>query len=171
MSRQFVSRSTSDGLVSTLVLHRSGNTDTYKIDIQSLKLKNLRWIKYLTHYFKLGVYKAKEQFKFVMSEIIMEGVTAMVRDQDMYYGEGLNHSASYGDGLVHSTSKELDDTLVEEIEDKQTEDTERVVLQRSHSVDNIEEEVNMVTKKGLSITRALVLFGYESWTALEPRKY
>ena len=95
----------------------------------------------------------------------------MVRDQDMYYGEGLNHSASYGDGLVHSTSKELDDTLVEEIEDKQTEDTERVVLQRSHSVDNIEEEVNMVTKKGLSITRALVLFGYESWTALEPRKY
>ena len=30
------------------------------------------------------------------------------------------------------------------------------------------EDVMTVSKKGISITRALILFGYESWTALEP---
>ena len=38
-----------------------------------------------------------------------------------------------------------------------------------NEVDN--EEVEKVSKKGISITRSLVLFGYESWTALEPCKF
>ena len=33
------------------------------------------------------------------------------------------------------------------------------------------EGIKTISKKGISITRALVLFGYESWTALEPCKY
>ena len=32
------------------------------------------------------------------------------------------------------------------------------------------EGIKTISKKGISITRALVLFGYESWTALEPCK-
>ena len=33
------------------------------------------------------------------------------------------------------------------------------------------DEVINVSKKGISITRSLVLFGYESWNALEPCKF
>ena len=33
------------------------------------------------------------------------------------------------------------------------------------------EEVITTSKKGISISRSLILFGYESWTALEPCKF
>jgi len=33
------------------------------------------------------------------------------------------------------------------------------------------DDVISVSKKGISITRSLVLFGYESWAALEPCKF
>ena len=41
--------------------------------------------------------------------------------------------------------------------------------QKEESIPN--EGIKTISKKGISITRALVLFGYESWTALEPCKY
>ena len=40
--------------------------------------------------------------------------------------------------------------------------------QKEESIPN--EGIKTISKKGISITRALVLFGYESWTALEPCK-
>ena len=45
------------------------------------------------------------------------------------------------------------------------------------NIDNIENEANeedkeegikVVAQKGVSITRALIMFGFESWSALEP---
>ena len=33
-----------------------------------------------------------------------------------------------------------------------------------------EEAVKVVAQKGVSITRALIMFGFESWSALEPGK-
>ena len=34
-----------------------------------------------------------------------------------------------------------------------------------------EEVVKVVAQKGVSITRALIMFGFESWSALEPGNY
>ena len=45
-------------------------------------------------------------------------------------------------------------------------------IEQSRKEESIPNEgIKTISKKGISITRALVLFGYESWTALEPCKY
>ena len=49
--------------------------------------------------------------------------------------------------------------------------------ERKSNIDNTENEANeeekeegikVVAQKGVSITRALIMFGFESWSALEP---
>ena len=68
-------------------------------------------------------------------------------------------------------SSKYDEELVNHaIDDSPTQhDTTNIEQpQKEESIPN--EGIKTISKKGISITRALVLFGYESWTALEPCK-
>ena len=65
-------------------------------------------------------------------------------------------------GLSNEATNETSATLPDENETKDIENKE----QDDENKDEIKPEVKKV--QGISITRSLVLFGYESWVALEP---
>ena len=63
----------------------------------------------------------------------------------------------------------ISDAIMDSFSPSQHETANIEQPKKEESIPN--EGIKTISKKGISITRALVLFGYESWTASEPCKY
>ena len=78
----------------------------------------------------------------------------------------MNQSISEDNEIPNETGSENVNCTTTEDKCDETENTAK-----EPDEEDKEEVVKVVAQKGVSITRALIMFGFESWSALEPGNY
>ena len=85
----------------------------------------------------------------------MEDIERKLRNQGISEDSGICNEGG-SESISCETAEEKTNNIEAETKDENEQDNEEVV--------------KVVAQKGVSITRALIMFGFESWSALEPGK-